>query len=135
MVIWPSDNICLQSPTHVHTFYIIYISLISINSSNNFSRIHLHLSFHTLGVHLPCPFVVVSSSILLVPIPSVFSFVCHFCFLVFVIHFEFISYLMIYSDLLDISDQSSNLVLIPGKCFFGYVALSSFLPSKGRAVP
>jgi hypothetical protein len=95
LFIWPFDNIGLQSPLHVHTFYVIYISLISINSSKNFSCL-LRFSFHTLGVHLPFPFVIVSSSILLVPIPSVFLFVCHFRFLMFVISFEFISYLMIY---------------------------------------
>jgi hypothetical protein len=134
MFIWPYGNIGFQNPSHDHTFYIIYISLISINSSNNFSCIHLRFSFHTLGVHLPGPFVIVSSSIFLVPIPSVFPFVCHFRFLMFLISFELILYLMIYSDLMDISDQSKNLVLIPRKCFFGYVAFYS-LPSKGRAVP
>jgi hypothetical protein len=89
-------TIGLQSPSHVHTFYIIYISLISINSSNNFSCIHLRFSFHILGVHLPCMFVIVSSTISLVPILSVFPFVYHFRFLMFVISFELISYLMIY---------------------------------------
>jgi hypothetical protein len=49
MFIWPYDNIGLQSPSHLHTFYIIYISLISINSYNNFSCIHLRVLFHTLG--------------------------------------------------------------------------------------
>jgi hypothetical protein len=52
--------------------------------------------------------------------------------MMFVISFEFISYLMIYSDLLDIYDKYSTLVLIPGKCFFGYVAFY-FLPSEGQA--
>jgi hypothetical protein len=64
--------------------------VISINSSNNFSCIHLRFSFHTLSVHLACPFVIVSSSIFLVLIPSVFPFVCHCSFLMFVIFFEFI---------------------------------------------
>jgi hypothetical protein len=45
MFIWPYDHIGLQSPSHVHTFYIIYISLISIYFSKNFSCIYPRVSF------------------------------------------------------------------------------------------